>query len=37
MKDRYLSVLKYERLNINSFEPVIDKIQSMTQNYIKRL
>lgn len=37
LKDRYLSILKYERLNINSFETTIEEVHSLTEKYIKRL
>lgn len=37
MKEKYLTILKYEKLNVVSFEPFIDTVESLTERYIKRL
>jgi hypothetical protein len=37
LKENYTSVLKYERLNVTSFEPLIEKVHALTEKYLKRL
>ena len=37
LKDRYQTTLKYERLNVISFEPIIESIHTLTERYLKRL
>ena len=37
LKQRYNMTLKYEKLNINSFETTIEHVQKLTQRYMKRL
>lgn len=37
MKDKFLPFLKYEKLNINLFTPVMKEVSSLTEKYMKRL